>query len=207
MTKTLLVNCYLKGEIRKSLLDALKKFSAVEVTRFSDIDANYSLNSNVDCVVISGSEARIVKASDRAKFEGVAHLIKTCGTPVLGICYGHQLLCHTLGGKVGSLVKPVFDRFEQVRVVAADEIFHGFKEQQPVPLSESHYDYVLKESLNAAGMVLLADSASCEVEAVKHKNKPFYGVQFHPERVTIEGEAHNEGHIVVENFFRNVVKR
>ena len=56
-------------------------------------------------------------------------------------------------------------------------------------------------------MVLLADSASCEVEAVKHKSKPFYGVQFHPERINVKSESHPEGHKVIENFFRNVVQR
>jgi GMP synthase (glutamine-hydrolysing) len=76
-----------------------------------------------------------------------------------------------------------------------------------IPLSESHYDYVLKESLDKAGMKLLADSASCEVEAVKHKSKPFYGVQFHPERTSVKSVSHQEGHRVIGNFYRNVVKR
>ena len=75
-----------------------------------------------------------------------------------------------------------------------------------MPLAENHYDYVLKESLGNAGFLLLADSTSCEVEAVKHKTKPFYGVQFHPERITIGNEKHLEGHIVIENFYK-IVKR
>jgi GMP synthase-like glutamine amidotransferase len=92
-------------------------------------------------------------------------------------------------------------------VINIDGIFAGFAEQQTVPLSESHYDYVLKESLEQAGIVVLADSASCEVEAVKTKSKPFYGVQFHPERINGKSESHPEGHRVIENFYSNVVKR
>jgi len=140
-------------------------------------------------------------------FGGVVDLIKTCSLPTLGICFGHQLLCWTLGAKVGSLAEPVFDRFEKVRVIDVDRIFEGFKEKQTVPLSENHYDYVLKESLNQADMVLLADSPSCEVEAVKQKSKPFYGVQFHPERINVKDESHSEGHKVIENFYRKVVQR
>ena len=49
-------------------------------------------------------------------------------------------------------------------------------------------------------MGLLADSLSCEVEAVKHKSEPFYGVQFHPERINVKSESHSEGHRVIENF-------
>ena len=108
---------------------------------------------------------------------------------------------------MGSLAEPVFDRFEKVRVIDVDRIFEGFKEKQTVPLSENHYDYVLKESLNQADMVLLADSPSCEVEAVKQKSKPFYGVQFHPERINVKDESHSEGHKVIENFYRKVVQR
>jgi GMP synthase (glutamine-hydrolysing) len=140
-------------------------------------------------------------------FEGTINLVKTCDLPLLGICFGHQLLCWAFGAKVGSLAQPVFDRFERVRVVDADEIFAGFAEHQTIPLAESHYDYVLKESFDEAGMELLADSVSCEVEAVKHKSKPFYGVQFHPERINVKSESHSERHRVIENFYRNVVQR
>jgi GMP synthase-like glutamine amidotransferase len=56
-------------------------------------------------------------------------------------------------------------------------------------------------------MILLADSSSCEVEAVKHKRNPFYGVQFHPERINIKDESHPEGNMIIENFFRNVVNQ
>ena len=206
MTKSLVVNCSLKST-SEALLEAVKKFSDCTVIQFRDIDEDYHVDKIIDAVVISGSTARIVDPSERAMFEGVAHLIKTCNLPILGICYGHQLLCWTFGAKVGSLAQPVFDRFEKVRVINIDGIFAGFAEQQTVPLSESHYDYVLKESLEQAGIVVLADSASCEVEAVKHKSKPFYGVQFHPERINVKSESRPEGHKVIENFFRNVVQR
>jgi GMP synthase (glutamine-hydrolysing) len=65
----------------------------------------------------------------------------------------------------------------------------------------------LKDSLGNAGFELLADSASCEVEAVKHRTKPFYGVQFHPERIIIKGDTHPEGHRIIANFYQTTVKR
>jgi GMP synthase-like glutamine amidotransferase len=207
MTKTLLVNCSLNGKISEDLLSAVKKFSECEVANFGDIDYNYQIANDIDTVVVSGSAARIVNPANRAKFEAVEQLIKTCNLPIFAICYGHQLLCWAFGTDVNSLPQQVPSRFEDVKVIRTAEIFAGFKEGQTVPLAENHYDYVLKDSLGNAGFELLADSVSCEVEAVKHKTKPFYGVQFHPERININGECHPEGHKVIENFYKKVVKR
>jgi len=207
MTKSLIVNCSLNSRINEVLLEAFRKFSECSVIQFTDVDARYQVDESIDAVVLSGSAARIVNPSHRAMFEGTVDLIKTCKLPIFGICYGHQLLCWAFGAKVGSLARPVSNRFEKVRIVEMDEIFAGFSQEQTIPLAEWHYDYVLKESLDQAGMTLLADSLSCEVEAIKHKGKPLYGVQFHPERINIEGETHREGYRVIENFFKNAVKR
>jgi GMP synthase-like glutamine amidotransferase len=202
MTKTLLVNCFLKT-VDKDLLKAVEDFSEVKLVRFQDIDKDYQIDKEIDAVVLSGSYARIVEPADRALFTNVTSLIKTCNLPIFGVCFGHQLLCWTLGAKVGALSQPILDRFENVRVIEADSIFAGFKQGQTIPLVEWHNDYVQKEGLAQAGFALLADSPSCEVEAVKHKTKPFFGVQFHPERITSE---HPEGHGVIENFYRCAVK-
>jgi GMP synthase-like glutamine amidotransferase len=202
--KTLLVNCSFSGRVSEDLLGALSQFSEVAVVNFKDVSGDFQVDRSVDAVVLSGSAARIVQASDRIKFEGVEQLIRRCSVPLLGICFGHQLLCWSFGAEVGSLPKQVASGFENVRVLRSDELFVGFKEKQTVPLAENHYDYVLKDSLSIAGFTLLADSASCEVEAVKHTTKPFYGVQFHPERITIKGETHLEGQRIIENFYRTV---
>jgi hypothetical protein len=45
---------------------------------------------------------------------------------------------------VGSLPQQVFDRFENIQVIATDGLFEGFKEEETVPLAENHFDYVLK---------------------------------------------------------------
>jgi GMP synthase-like glutamine amidotransferase len=101
----------------------------------------------------------------------------------------------------------VIDRFEQVRLIQTSELFRGFQEGQAVPLSQYHNDYVQKEGLKEAGFMLLADSVSCEVEAVRHETEPFYGCQFHPEHVKIKNETHCEGYQIIENFYENTVKR
>lgn len=207
MTKSLVVNCSLKPSKNDELLKAVKKFSECTTAQFRDIHASYEIDKDIDAVVISGSAARIVSPSHRDMFKGTVSLIRRLNLPIFSICYGHQLFCWSLGARVASLNEPVMNTFERVRIVEVDEIFAGFEKHQTIPLAQSHYDYVLRESLDEAGLVLIADSQSCEVEAIKHKHNPLYGVQFHPERINIKDQTCPEGHKVIENFYRNVVKR
>jgi GMP synthase-like glutamine amidotransferase len=207
MTKTLLINCYLDGTKINPLSDVLSKFTVCKVVPYTKIQPEYQIWEDISAVVVSGSEARITKPEDKSKFGNVMQLIQTCKVPLLGICFGHQLLCSAFGAKTATLSQPVIDRFEQVKVLQTGDILARFKQGQTVPLAEYHNDYVVKESLEGAGFNLLADSASCEVEAVKHKAKLFFGVQFHPERITIGGETHPEGYKIFDNFYSNNVKR
>lgn len=207
MPKTLLVNCYFDSTKIFPLREAIGKFSSNVMVHYEKIGLDYQLPQDIGSIVISGSDARIVNAEDRSKFEGVMALIRASKLPILGICFGHQLLCTAFGAKTGSLPQSVIDRFEQVRVLHSGDIFAMFKQDKTIPLAQWHNDYVLRESLEAAGFNLLADSASCEVEAVKHRTNHFYGVQFHPERITIKGETHQEGYKILENFYVHTVMR
>jgi GMP synthase-like glutamine amidotransferase len=207
MTKTLLVNCYLNSNKINELRDALNKYTVCKVTPFSNIQSDYRIGEDISAVVISGSEARVTDPTQRSKFEGTIKLIQTCKLPLLGICFGHQLLCYAFGAKTGTLQQPVIDRFEQVRVVQTGDILARFKMGQTVPFAECHNDYVLKDSLDSADFNLIADSVSCEVEAVKRKDRLFFGVQFHPERIAVGNETHTEGHRILDNFYCNNVKR
>jgi GMP synthase (glutamine-hydrolysing) len=209
MTKTLLINCYTENPNTKinELRDALNKFTVCKTVPYTSIQPDYQIGEDIGAVVISGSHARIIKSEDKAKFDGVIQLIQSCKVPLLGICFGHQLLCSAFGAKTAALEHPVIDRFEQVKVVATGDILSRFRRGQTVPLAQWHNDYVVKSSLEAAGFNLMADSASCEVEAVKRKDRLFFGLQFHPERITIGNETHPEGHRILDNFYCNNVKR
>lgn len=207
MAKTLLINCYFKATEINELRQVTNRFSPTNVVSYEKITSGYKVGQDIDAVVISGSEARIINALDKAKFDGVSKLIESCRLPILGICFGHQLLCSAFGAKTAVLPQPIIDRFEQVTLIQSGDIFARFKQTQTVPLAQYHKDYVQKEDLENVGFKLLAYSASCEVEAVKHKTNPFFGVQFHPESITINNETHPEGHKVIENFYVNIVKR
>jgi GMP synthase (glutamine-hydrolysing) len=97
------------------------------------------------------------------------------GIPVLGICYGMQLACQALGGQVKPAGSREFGR-AHVRVHEAEGLFSGVPEETVVWMS--HGDQV--QSANGA-FVPLAGTDTCPVAAIRHRDRPIFGLQFHPE--------------------------
>ena len=97
------------------------------------------------------------------------------GVPVLGICYGMQLACDTLGGKVESAPAREYGR-AQLKVDSHADLFAGVPHEMDVWMS--HGDQVTKVS---ADFEPLARTHTCPIAAVKHKTRKVYGLQFHPE--------------------------
>jgi GMP synthase (glutamine-hydrolysing) len=98
------------------------------------------------------------------------------GIPVLGICYGHQWMAHTLGGKVKEGKTKEYGYSE----VQATEINHGLLRDLQVAFSVwmSHGDEVSKVP---EGFTKTATSDDCAIAAMAHDEKKFFGLQFHPE--------------------------
>ena len=97
------------------------------------------------------------------------------GIPVLGICYGMQLACEVLGGKVDSAPAREYGR-ARVHVEKHDDLFAGITDTIDVWMS--HGDQVSRVSDD---FVSLARTQTCPIAAVRHKKLPVFGVQFHPE--------------------------
>ncbi|HTN75125.1 MAG TPA: glutamine-hydrolyzing GMP synthase, partial [Pirellulaceae bacterium] len=97
------------------------------------------------------------------------------GVPVLGICYGMQLMCDVLGGKVDSAPSREYGR-AKVMVTSHADLFAGVLDEMDVWMS--HGDQVTRVSDD---FVALAKTGTCPIAAVKHKTLPVYGMQFHPE--------------------------
>jgi GMP synthase (glutamine-hydrolysing) len=95
--------------------------------------------------------------------------------PLLGVCYGMQLACQALGGEVKPSPSREFGR-AHCRVHEADGLFAGVPEETIVWMS--HGDQV--QSVNGA-FVPLAETDTCPVAAVRHRSRPVFGLQFHPE--------------------------
>jgi GMP synthase (glutamine-hydrolysing) len=131
-------------------------------------------------IVLSGGPSSVLAAD--APF---AHPeILSLGLPVLGICYGLQWMCHTLGGVVEKADDREYGR-AQLKLEREDPLFApwaGGPAQRTVWMS--HGDRVLRLP---AEFEVLASSDHSPFAAVRHREAPLYGLQFHPEVVHTDG--------------------
>ncbi|MCA9266872.1 MAG: glutamine-hydrolyzing GMP synthase [Planctomycetales bacterium] len=97
------------------------------------------------------------------------------GVPVLGICYGMQLACEALGGKVASTPTREYGR-ARCDIGSHADLFAGLPDHTEVWMS--HGDQVSQVSDD---FVPLASTSTCPFAAVRHTTLPVYGLQFHPE--------------------------
>jgi GMP synthase (glutamine-hydrolysing) len=97
------------------------------------------------------------------------------GVPVLGICYGMQLAARTLGGDVSSSKEHEYGS-TRIEVDPREPLFHGLPERTTVWMS--HGDRV---TTSGDAFVSIARTPNCPVAAVRHRELPVFGVQFHPE--------------------------
>ncbi|MFN7991222.1 MAG: glutamine-hydrolyzing GMP synthase [Candidatus Micrarchaeia archaeon] len=95
--------------------------------------------------------------------------------PLLGVCYGHQMIAHKFGARVDKGKSAEYGMGE-VEIDSEDAIFKGIPKKLRVWVS--HFDEV-KEL--PKGFVKLARSEACAFEAMMHESRPIFGVQFHPE--------------------------
>nr|WP_085521022.1 glutamine-hydrolyzing GMP synthase [Tuberibacillus sp. Marseille-P3662] len=97
------------------------------------------------------------------------------GIPVLGICYGMQLMSHHFGANVSKAVNREYGK-AAIQATTNHPLFQGQPEEQTVWMS--HGDLV---ETTPEDFQVLAESRSCPVAAMGHNNKPIFGVQYHPE--------------------------
>jgi GMP synthase (glutamine-hydrolysing) len=117
------------------------------------------------------------------------------GVPILGICYGMQLGCEALGGKVIASKAREYGE-TAIEVVDPDGIFHGLPDHTSVWMS--HGDRV--DDL-PAGFEVLAKTRNCPAAAVRDPRGKFYGLQFHPEVTHTP-----DGGRIINNFLYRICK-
>jgi GMP synthase (glutamine-hydrolysing) len=139
--------------------------------------------SGYDAMVISGSPRSLVAAHREPWMDDAADFVRqadAAGVPVLGVCFGHQLIGHAYGARVRKNPRGWEVGTVDVELTDAgrrDPLFTGLPSQLRV--NQSHQDEVEFESL-APGMVRLAGSAHTETQSLAVGDH-VRGVQFHPE--------------------------
>ena len=118
------------------------------------------------------------------------------GVPVLGICYGMQLGSQILGGQVKPARAREFGRARLQILEPSDPFVHGLPNETTVWMSHGDQVYDLPPEF-----VPLATTPTCPYAAARHRTRPFWGVQFHPEVThTPRGEQ------VFQNFLYEICK-
>src|SRR5262249_5722539 len=159
-----------------------------QIVRF-DLPAARVKELNPTGIILSGSPWSVYE-------KGAPHCdpeIFNLNVPILGLCYGLQIMCHQLGGHVKPGTTREFGR-ATVRVVAPDKLLAGVPDEMQVWMS--HGDQV-----DRAGddFTTLASTESCPLAAVKHKTRKVFGLQFHPE------VSHTpQGSKIIRNFLYDI---
>jgi len=105
------------------------------------------------------------------------------GIPVLGLCYGAQLMMHVLGGKVEKATVREYGKTEVLIDKTESAVFNGVSPKTICWMS--HFDYISKA---APGFEITAHTADCPTAALENAEAGLYAIQFHPEVLhTVEG--------------------
>jgi GMP synthase (glutamine-hydrolysing) len=182
------------------------------IVRYKQVTPAMLDELGVRAVVVSGCYSDFEHYSEES-LAGLAAIYQDAGRPMLGICAGHQMMAEYSGASIGP-IGPLPPGAEDAHAGSLGHVPGALQERgymavnlgDPHPLFaglgrrptffQSHY-WEVKE--RPAGFEVLADSELCAIQAIAHKERPLYGVQFHPEEYD---RAHQDGRKVLENFFR-----
>jgi GMP synthase-like glutamine amidotransferase len=190
MVKVLAVNNYPTLErferLRKGLED-----NGADVAGINWSESSAQKFNGFGGVVLRGSPDMTSEKRTQQKFAGEMDAIRDASVPLLGVCFGHQLMAVAFGTPVIKDRENVL-RFVRTNVIDGQGLFAGLP--RSVMLLESR-----REVLSGLpdGFDLLARSETSAIAAMKHRTRPIYGVQSHPERYSKENP---EGKRVLGNF-------
>jgi para-aminobenzoate synthetase len=184
--RTLVIDNY--DSFTYNLAHYLAEVTGVEpvVARNDDPALTLDELDNFDNVVLSPGPGAPRRAADVGF---CAEVIRAGRLPVLGVCLGHQGICHELGGTVGPAPEVRHGRTSAVWHTGAD-VLAGL----PSPFDAVRYHSLAVTDLPAE-LEAIAHSADGVLMAVRHRDRPLWGVQFHPESICTE-----HGHRLLANF-------
>ena len=146
---------------------------------------------NVKGIILSGGPSSVYRENAPKCHREILEL----NIPVLGLCYGHQLIAHFSRGEVRQLRKREYG----VTIATIDEpigVLKGLGKREKVWMSHGDAVYTLSKEYD-----VLAHTENCPVAAFKHREKPIYGLQWHPEVIHTEN-----GGEMLKNFIFEICK-
>lgn len=157
-----------------------------EVIRNDSASIEYILGTKPEALIISPGPCTPKEAGISEGLIREAPL----DMPILGVCLGHQAIGEVSGAKVTHAKNPMHGRSSLVHHTRSC-LFQNV----PNPFRAGRYHSLAITNLENTSLEILAYTDDGEVMAVKHKTRPVYGVQFHPESVLTE-----HGQTLINNF-------
>lgn len=159
----------------------------------------HPFNVSIDFIKNFGAKALILSGGPCSVYENgspsVSKEIFELDLPVLGICYGMQLICHLFGGVVNKAAKKEFGQFP-MEIVKSGLLFDGIPKSTKVLMSHGDsVDCIPNDYIHTA------KSDNTHFCGMEHIEKPIYGIQFHPEVIhTVHGTQ------LFKNFLFDIAK-
>jgi len=146
---------------------------------------------NSDGIILSGGPASVYEVNAPSMDKKILDL----GVPILGICYGHQLIGKLVGGDVlGGKLKEFGKKFLYVK--KNGKLLKGLSKKEQIWMSHGDLVTKLPEDFD-----VLAETDTCKIAAFENNNKKLYGIQFHAE------VAHTlKGNQILKNFIFDICK-
>jgi GMP synthase (glutamine-hydrolysing) len=178
------------------VVDNLSPFTMDIVTCLGKLGANYVVIKS-NCLDLTDNERgnnfsydRVILSGRRKNAKEInlinSRIIRQCfkyNIPLLGICYGAEILALTLGGSIRKMPRSVQETIP-ITVLKSNSLLSAIRADKTLLVYESHRYCVAKLP---EGFESLASSLECEHEVFSHKEKKMFGTQFHPEKSGEDG--------------------
>lgn len=163
----------------------------IKVVRNDEITIDEIRKMNPESIILSPGPG---KPEDAGICEDVVRQLKD-EYPILGVCLGHQSICEVFGAKVTYAKQLMHGKQSEMTILKEDPIFEGLGES--FKGARYHSLSADRNTIPDELEVIAIYGKDGEVMAVKHKEYPIYGLQFHPESVLTP-----EGKKLVNNFLK-----
>jgi GMP synthase (glutamine-hydrolysing) len=177
------------SQVTQLIARRIRELNVYSEIKNPDVSLSKIKELNPKAIILSGGPESVYEKDAPTIDKGIFEL----NLPILGICYGQQLICHLLGGKVESSFERGFGK-SILNIIDNSDLFAGINSSSQVWMSHGDRISKIPESFEVT-----AAAQSAPYAAIADKNRRFYGVQFHP-----EVEHSLDGRKMLENFVINI---
>lgn len=182
------------------VIDYGSQYNQLLTRRIRDLGVYSELHNpsiTIDEIKAFNPKAIVLSGGPRSVYKDDAYTVDpevfNLGIPVLGVCYGMNLIVHNTGGEVG-LREEAFSGVDTLKLDSSVELFKGLDNEEEVVMS--YHDEV--KSIGDDYEVIATTDRNA-FAAIKHKDLPIYGIEFHPEsKHTVNGD------VFIKNFIRDI---